>query len=78
MILGGLALKLGEAGVEAGVLRQDRGDQESNLQAEQLVNPNHRGRGHIRPVAKQSPKIFLRYLLTHSLKILSLRHHRKK
>ena len=32
MILGGLALKLGEAGVEAGVLWQDWGDQESNLQ----------------------------------------------
>ena len=47
MILGGLALKLGEAGVEAGVLRQDRGDQESNLRTEHRVNPNHRGRGHI-------------------------------
>ena len=32
VILGGLALKLGEAGVEAGVLWQDWGDQESNLQ----------------------------------------------
>ena len=47
MILGGLALKLGEAGVEAGVLRQDRGDQESNLQAKHLINSSHRGCGHI-------------------------------
>ena len=37
MILGGLALKLGEAGVEAGVLRQDWGDQESNLKTEHRV-----------------------------------------
>ena len=47
VILGGLALKLGEAGVEAGVLRQDRGDQESNLQAKHLINSSHRGCGHI-------------------------------
>ena len=47
MILGGLALKLGEAGVEPGVLRQDRGDQESNLQAKHLINSSHRGCGHI-------------------------------
>ena len=55
-----MAHTTGKAGVEGSVLWQDQRDQESNLQAEQLVNPNHRGRGHIRPVAKQSPKIFLR------------------